>query len=318
MLTHLANPIPREIQAALMLVDLIIKDKIGAAAIAGPPGIGKSHLVITALKAAGVPWMICSGTPAGILFAAYELRAGGVLVFDDADGPFIGGGTDVLNFMKALTNSGPVRTLGSLTSAALKGKALTPARFDTKARVIRISNMDATDLNAVKPANRPHYAALLSRMQCQSISHARHWCLDYILHLVCTQNLIQAWQPRISLRAAQDVLDFVCHNAWTLREVSLRVVQQITDLRAALEFETWLVSVERFKLPTPVINAAPPLAPLLAGQREQKAPGFCWRPSVVVPPTSPQPTLAPEGAARSPNSSIIRSPSDQAMGFLIH
>lgn len=277
---HPANPIPDQIATARDLVDLVATGKRVCAAVSGPPGLGKTRLVTSVLKRRGVRFEVVDGSPAGLITKAFEFAEGGVLLLDDADGLVIGGGTRQANLLKRLLAPEPIREIVNETKKAQNDDDLTPSRFITRCGVIWVTNLDIQDSRLAKSQQRRHLDALKSRgIRPVEITNEPHWSLDYLLHQITERDLLR---PMGLTRAqAQDVVDFVCRNAWRLDELSIRCVKEIAQIRHDLP-QTWERNLRRLLRATPCSAAPCPRPPRVLTPAERA--GGISEPSVIVPP----------------------------------
>lgn len=278
---HPANPLPDQIATARDLVDLVAAGKRVCAAVSGPPGLGKTHLVTSVLARRGVRFEVVDGSPAGLITKAFEFAEGGVLLLDDADGLVIGGGARQASLLKRLLAPEPIREIVNETKMAQNNNDLTPPRFLTRCGVVWLTNLDIQDPRLTKSKQRHHFDALKSRgIRPVEITGEPHWILDYLLHLITEHDLLR---PMGLKRAeAQEVVGFVCRNAWQLDELSIRCVKEIAQVRHDLP-RTWERNLQRLFRARPCSAAPCPRPPRVLTPTERA--GGISEPSVIIPPT---------------------------------
>jgi hypothetical protein len=203
------NPLIQQLRHAETMIELVAKGEFTCTAISGPPGIGKTHLAIKVLNRMGVAHQTIRGSGAGLMLAAYELRAGGIILLDDADNLVVGGGTTQANLVKQLTAPGTTRLISNHTEKASTNAArqnpkdgIAPPEFRSRAGLIWLTNVDLTRGTA-DPA---HMAALADRgMRPIVLSSDRRDIIDYVFDLIVERDLLR--KAGASLQQAQEVTD---------------------------------------------------------------------------------------------------------------
>ena len=204
--------------------------------VTGPPGIGKSYGVERIVAEAEVMGNLTgkgakcgiekgSASPIGLymLLHAYSVP-GSVLVLDDSDTMLYD--ETSLNLLKAALDSGRRRTLSWYSeSNALKEKKI-PNTFEFQGSVIFITNLDFANHRG---RIAPHLSALVSR--CHYLDMGIHGTREKFLR--CKQIVHDGMLRRynFSTETEADIVDFIDDNKYRLREISLRMVTKIADLR---------------------------------------------------------------------------------------
>jgi len=218
--------------------------------VCGPPGIGKSYTVEDVLNRRSMTQKLRNGesnfqiikgyaSPINIYKALYNFSAANnIIVFDDCDDALLD--DTALNILKAALDSGETRTINWLAeSRTLKAEEIPPF-FDFKGSVIFLTNYDFERTTSQRL--KAHMDAMLSRCHYLdlNISHQR----DQLLRIkqVVEGGAILANYDFEGDEAAE-IIQYIFDNADYLRELSLRMVKKIADLRKARPRD-WKVFVE--------------------------------------------------------------------------
>ena len=205
--------------------------------VSGPPGVGKSFGVETVLEdydmlteVAGKPARteVVKGsvTPIGLFQTLYNnSEAGNILVFDDCDSVLFD--EVCLNMLKATLDSGKKRTITwKSESQALRREGI-PDRFEFKGGCIFITNVDFENVRCKKI--KDHLAALMSR--CHYLDLTMSSMRDKFLRInqIVEDGMLDEY--KFGKEGDREVIDFMTGNQEVLREISLRMVLKIADLR---------------------------------------------------------------------------------------
>jgi hypothetical protein len=205
--------------------------------VSGPPGVGKSFGVETVLEdydmlteVAGKPARteVVKGsmTPIGLYQTLYNnADAGSILVFDDCDSVLFD--EICLNMLKAVLDSGKKRTISwKSESQALRREGI-PDRFEFKGGCIFITNVDFEHVRSKKI--KDHLAALMSR--CHYLDLTMNSTRDKFLRItqIVKDGMLNDY--KFGEDGDTEVISFMTENKDALREVSLRMVLKIADLR---------------------------------------------------------------------------------------
>lgn len=212
--------------------------------VSGPPGVGKSFGVETVLEdydmltqVAGKPARteIVKGsmTPIGLYQTLYmNSDKGNVLVFDDCDSILFD--EVCLNMLKAVLDSGKKRTISwKSESSALRREGI-PDRFDFHGGVIFITNVNFENVRSKKIQD--HLSALMSR--CHYLDLTMNSIRDKFIRIkqIVRDGMLDDYN--FSDESKNDVVNFMIDNAQRLREVSLRMVLKIADLKQ-MDNDNW-------------------------------------------------------------------------------
>jgi hypothetical protein len=210
--------------------------------VSGPAGIGKSHTVETTLhetldmlgKLTGQGQMyevISGGISAAVLYEKlWEYREDSqVLVFDDCDGVLYD--EDSLNVLKAALDSKKTRRISWNTRSLHLERKDIPNSFEYKGGVIFITNVKFDQIKSARIGN--HLEAIVSRCHYMDIGieTAREKLL-HIRNVVERSNMLGSYGFNEDTKA--EVMDYINDHSKQLRELSLRMVLKIADLRKAM------------------------------------------------------------------------------------
>lgn len=223
------------------MTDAVANSIVRGLIISGPPGVGKSFGVEKILdeydamaKLAGKPLRteVVKGsmTPIGLYQTLYmNSNAGDIVVFDDCDSILFD--EVCLNMLKAVLDSGKKRTISwKSESAALRREGI-PDRFDFKGGVIFITNVNFENVRSKKIQD--HLEALMSR--CHYIDLEMDSERDRFLRIeqIVKDGMLNEYN--FGDEGNAEVINFMKDNANRLREISLRMVLKIADLKQMSE-----------------------------------------------------------------------------------
>ena len=210
---------------------------VRAMIVSGPPGVGKSFGVEEVLTKDDLfntlgerkpKYEIVKGAMSAIgLYAKlYQLSdAKNVVVFDDCDSVLL---DDLsLNILKAALDSSKKRTISWNTDSRLLRSEGIPDRFEFKGGAIFITNIKFENVRSKKLQD--HLAALESR--CHYIDLQMDTDREKVLRIkqIVQDGMLDAHE--LSDIAKDEVVDFIETNRTKLRELSLRTVLKVADLR---------------------------------------------------------------------------------------
>ena len=219
------------------------KGDVRAMIVTGPPGVGKSYGVEKVLSKHDVfanvaqneklkKYEVVKGAMSalGLYSKLYEFRAKkNILVFDDCDSVLL---DDLsLNILKAALDTSKKRTIHWNTDSRLLKNEGVPNKFDFEGGAIFITNIKFDNVRSKKL--RDHLEALESRCHYLdlTIDTEREKMLR-IRQVVQECGMLDSYE--FDDVAKDTLLDFVDDNKKKLRELSLRTVLKIADLKRSM------------------------------------------------------------------------------------
>lgn len=210
---------------------------VRAMIVSGPPGVGKSFGVEKVLEEAALfdkiaqrrqKYEVVKGAMSAIgLYAKLFKYAdeGCVVVFDDCDSILL---DDVsLNILKAALDSSKKRYISWNTDSRLLRSEGIPDRFEFKGAVIFITNIKFEHVRSKKL--KDHLDALESR--CHYLDLTLDTTRDKLLRIrqIVKDGMLNSYDFEDG--AADEIVQYMEENVKRLRELSLRTVLKIADLR---------------------------------------------------------------------------------------
>jgi len=228
------------------------KGDVKAMIVTGPPGVGKSFGVEKVLSKHDVfanvaqdgklkKYEVVKGAMSaiGLYKKLYEFSDKKcILVFDDCDSILL---EDLsLNILKAALDSGKKRTIHWNTDSRLLRSEGVPNSFEFKGGAIFISNIKFDHVKSKKL--KDHLEALESRCHYLdlTIDTTREKLLR-IQQVVSEHGMLDSYD--LDEFAKKEVVEFIVDNAARMRELSLRMVLKVADIRASMPAK-WQAVVE--------------------------------------------------------------------------
>ena len=220
------------------MTEAVRTGNIRAMIVSGPPGVGKSHGVETVLQKAGLfdvlaerkaKYEVCKGAMSaiGLYSKLYEFsKAGNVVVFDDCDDILYDSLS--LNILKGALDSSERRFISWNTDSRVLRSEGIPDRFEFCGSAIFITNIKFEHVRS--KTLRSHLDALESR--CHYIDLQMDTQREKILRIKqVVNNGEMLSRYKFEQCTADEVVEFVVDNKDSLRELSLRMVLKVADLR---------------------------------------------------------------------------------------
>jgi len=216
------------------------KGDVRAMIVSGPPGVGKSFGVEAVLTKDDLfdkmgerkpRYEIVKGAMSaiGLYSKLYEFsNKGNVLVFDDCDSVLLDELS--LNILKAALDSSKKRTISWNTDSRILRSEGIPNSFEFKGSAIFITNIKFEHVRSKKL--RDHLDALESR--CHYLDLTIDTAREKILRIkqIVGDGMLDAYDLTDDEKA--EVVQFIDVNKDKMRELSLRMVIKVADLRAAM------------------------------------------------------------------------------------
>ena len=210
---------------------------VRAMIVTGPPGVGKSFGVEEVLSKDDLFDMMGQRKPkyevvkgamsaVGLYSKLYHYsEKGNVIVFDDCDSVLL---DDLsLNILKAALDSSKKRTISWNTDSRILRSEGIPDRFEFKGGAIFITNLKFENVRSKKL--QEHLAALESR--CNYIDLKMDTDREKVLRIkqIVQDGMLSSYEFDDVVR--DEVVDFIVDRRAEMRELSLRTVLKVADLR---------------------------------------------------------------------------------------
>ena len=228
------------------------KGDVRSMIVTGPPGVGKSFGVEKVLSKHDVfadvandsklkKYEVVKGAMSaiGLYKKLYEFSdKKNILVFDDCDSVLL---DDLsLNILKAALDSGKKRMIHWNTDSRLLRQEGVPNSFEFKGGAIFITNIKFDHVKSKKL--RDHLEALESRCHYLDLTiDTQREKLLRIKQVIRDAGMLDAYE--LEDAAKQEVVEFINANAERMRELSLRMVLKVADIRVSMP-ERWQAVVE--------------------------------------------------------------------------
>jgi hypothetical protein len=213
------------------------KGDVRAMIVSGPPGVGKSFGVEAVLQKADLFNTLAERKPKfevvkgamsalGLYAKLFEFSGkGNVVVFDDCDSVLL---DDLsLNILKGALDSSDRRFIAWNTDSRMLRSEGIPDRFEFLGAAIFITNIKFEHVRSKKL--RDHLDALESR--CHYIDLQMDTQREKILRIkqIVGDGMLDRYEFAVGVK--DDIIDYIETNKDRLRELSLRMVLKIADLR---------------------------------------------------------------------------------------
>lgn len=224
-------------QVLTEMTTAVKRGSVRALIVSGPPGVGKSFGVEDVLQKDDLfntlaqrppKYEIVKGAMSalGLYAKLFQFKdRGNVVVFDDCDTVLL---EDLsLNILKAALDSSKRRWISWNTDSRLLRTEGIPDRFEFSAGAVFITNIKFEHVRSKKL--RDHLDALESR--CHYIDLQMDTTREKLLRIrqIVGDGMLQEYEFEEHEKA--EIVDFIALNAERIRELSLRMVLKIADLR---------------------------------------------------------------------------------------
>lgn len=202
--------------------------------IGGPPGLGKTYTTERIVKLYDPnerKTIVIKGftRATGLFKTLYAYRhKGNVIVFDDCDSVFLD--PNALNLLKTACDSTHRRRIywGAESHMTDDSRTLLPDHFDFNGSIIFLTNYDFDGAIAARHRLAPHFQALISRSHYISLDMKN--TRDYLIKMKQVIDDGMLADRGLSDAQIKLVLFFINKHQKDLRELSLRMVNKISDL----------------------------------------------------------------------------------------
>jgi hypothetical protein len=217
---------------------------VKAVIVSGPPGVGKSYGVQQQLAKSDLFQIIADRPPKyevvkgamssiGLYMKLYEFREkGNVIVFDDCDSILF---DDLsLNILKAALDSSKKRHISWNTESRVLDQMGIPNKFEFQAAAMFISNIKFDNIKSKRLQD--HLEALESR--CHYIDLTIDTEREKVLRIkqIVEDGMLREYD--FADGTTEELLEFIDTNKKRLRELSLRMVLKLADLKKSFG-DTW-------------------------------------------------------------------------------
>ena len=221
------------------MADAAVSGAIRAMIVSGPPGVGKSFGVERTIEKATLFDNIAgkkmrsevvkgSASAIGLYCKLYQYSDPNcVLVFDDCDSIFL---CDVsLNLLKGALDTGKKRKISWMSDSNVLRREGVPDSFNFSGSVIFITNLNFS--NVKSKVLKGHLEALESR--CHFVDLKIDSTRDKILRIkqIVADGMLAEYE--FAAEEEKEIIDFVTDNKDRLRELSLRTIIKVAQLRKA-------------------------------------------------------------------------------------
>ena len=194
---ELGAKIKKNFEMMNRLIEMVVRSDVNSLIISGAPGIGKSYGLETRMNKALLRGEIAKFTQVkgkmsalGLYATLYEHRdCGDVLLLDDVD---VFGCETSLDLLKAVLDSGDVRTVNWSTASSWLEQQEIPRKFNFNGSIVFLTNIDF-DKQIKRGSNlAPHLSAFLGRSTYLDLAiHSNKAILVRIKQVVEETNMLE-------------------------------------------------------------------------------------------------------------------------------
>ena len=217
--------------------------------VTGPPGVGKSYggeqvleknSLFDTLAGNKLRFEVIKGASSAIgLYKVLYNNAdkNSVLVLDDCDTVLYD--ETSLNLLKAALDSCKKRKLSWNTDSALLRREGIPDQFEFQGSVIFITNLK---FDNVRGKIKDHLAAIMAR--CHYLDLTMDTMREKVLRCkqIVADGMLNEYQ--FTQDEQEDLMNFMFENKEKMREISLRMVTKLADLKKSFGEEKWKRTAE--------------------------------------------------------------------------
>lgn len=248
----------RRFDALDRMAQSIIKGVVPSLIVSGPPGLGKSYGLRTALEAHAAEnedfqfdFIGGSISAVGLYIALYRMSGAeeeggkpGVVILDDADDVFRDETT--LNILKVALDSNERRIISWRKQAHWLEEEGIPDRFEFKGSVVFLTNVDFEAMVASGRQGAQHFKALMDRsMYLHLTLRTLKDFMVRIKQVVYGTDMLAKYG--LKKKETDELVQFVDENRSRFYHLSLRLVHQIALCKIA-DPENWRADIEMTKM----------------------------------------------------------------------
>lgn len=237
------------------LAPKVIDQKIPSLIISGPPGLSKSYTIKKAIDASGrlrhdgmldvggggpmevdgmktngwYDWIAGACSEVGLYRALWNMRKGGVLIFDDCDGIFRD--EDSINLLKIATDTTKERLVSWRKNATWLDDYGIDRTFDFRGTIIFLTNIDFEKTILQDGKMTVHYRALIDRAAylCLTVRTARDFMI-VLNDMAGGKNGFLHDEPyNLTDKEITTMFDFIKEHQRDFYNLSLRLVGQLAQ-----------------------------------------------------------------------------------------
>jgi hypothetical protein len=237
--TEIIDRLKERFQILTDMTKAVKKGDVRAMIVSGPPGVGKSFGVEEVLSKDDLfdtlgnrkpKYEVVKGAMSalGLYAKLYEFSdAKNVIVFDDCDSVLM---DDLsLNILKGALDSSSKRTIAWNTDSRMLRSEGIPDKFEFKGAAIFITNIKFEHVKSKRL--RDHLDALESRCHYIDLQMDTQREKVFRIKQIVGEGMLDAHDFDHPEIAKDEILEFIATNKDKLRELSLRMVLKLADLR---------------------------------------------------------------------------------------
>lgn len=264
----------------------VIAGRVQSLIVSGPPGIGKSWTIKDSVDMSGrlrhdgltnvggggpmsvkedelegrdilvtngwYDWISGGCTSVGLYHALWNMRKGGLIVFDDCDSIFRD--EDSINLLKIATDSTKERMISWRKNASWLDEYEIDKTFDFKGHIIFLTNIDFEQTILRDNKMSDHYKAFIDRAAylCLTLRSARDFMIVLDWKAVGTKKepgFLFKEPYKLKPEQAKELMDFIRDNQSRFYNLSLRLVGQLA-IQMTEDTDNWRKDASATKMRT--------------------------------------------------------------------
>lgn len=258
------------------LAPKVIQNRLRSLIVSGPPGLSKSWTIKKAVDESGrlrhdgmldvggggpmevdgmrtngwYDWISGGCSEVGLYRALWNMRNGGVLIFDDCDGIFRD--EDSINLLKIATDTTKERLVSWRKNATWLDDYGIDRTFDFRGTIIFLTNIDFEKTIATEQKMTVHYKAFIDRAAylCLTVRSARDFMIVLDEFAANPKNGFLRQAPyNLNDREIKQMFDFIKEHQRDFYNLSLRLVGQLAE-QMREDPEYWQADAKATKMKT--------------------------------------------------------------------